>query len=53
MVQVVKLITKNTIEEKIYALQQKKREMIDELIKPGESFLTKMSEEDIRNLFVN
>lgn len=52
-VQVFKLITKNTIEEKIYELQQKKREMIDELIKPGENFLTKMSEEDIRKLFEN
>jgi hypothetical protein len=50
-VQVCKLITKNTIEEKIYALQQKKREMIDSLIQPGESFLTKMSEEEIRKLF--
>ncbi len=51
-VQVVRLITKNTIEEKIYELQQKKREMIDSLIKPGENFLTKMSEEEIRKLFV-
>jgi hypothetical protein len=50
-VQVCKLITKNTIEEKIYALQQKKREIIDSLIQPGENFLTKMSEEEIRNLF--
>ncbi len=50
-VQVCKLITKNTIEEKIYALQQKKREMIDALIQPGESFLAKMSEEEIRKLF--
>jgi len=51
-VQVFRLITKNTIEEKIFELQQKKREMIDSLIKPGENFLTKMSEEEIRKLFV-
>lgn len=50
-VQVLRLITKNTIEEKIYELQQKKREIIDSLIKPGENFLTKMSEEEIRKLF--
>lgn len=50
-VQVYKLITKNTIEEKIYMLQQKKKEMIDSLIKPGENFLTKMSESEIRDLF--
>ncbi|MCM0758336.1 DEAD/DEAH box helicase [Sporomusa sphaeroides DSM 2875] len=50
-VQVYKLITKNTIEEKIYLLQQQKKEMIDTLIKPGENFLTKMSESEIRELF--
>ncbi len=50
-VQVYKLIAKNTIEEKIYTLQQKKKEMIDTLIKPGESFLNKMSEAEIRELF--
>jgi len=50
-VQVYKLITKNTIEEKIYLLQQKKKELIDTLIKPGENFLAKMSEAEIRGLF--
>ncbi len=50
-VQVYKLITKNTIEEKIYLLQQKKKELIDTLIKPGENFLTKMNETEIRDLF--
>lgn len=50
-VQVYKLITKDTIEEKIYLLQQKKQEMIDSLIKPGENFLTKMTEAEVRGLF--
>ncbi|MBP2649942.1 MAG: helicase associated domain protein [Firmicutes bacterium] len=50
-VQVYKLITKNTIEEKIYILQQKKKELIDNLIKPGENFISKMSESEIRGLF--
>ena len=50
-VQVYKLITKGTIEEKIYQLQQKKKELIDTLIQPGENFLTKMSEAEIRGLF--
>jgi SNF2 family DNA or RNA helicase len=50
-VQVCKLITKNTIEEKIYVLQQKKREIVDSLVQPGENFLTKMSEAEIRKLF--
>jgi SNF2 family DNA or RNA helicase len=50
-VQVFKLITKDTIEEKIYLLQQKKKELIDSLIKPGETMLNKLSEDEIRNLF--
>jgi SNF2 family DNA or RNA helicase len=49
-VQVINLITKGTIEEKIYELQQKKKEMIDAVIKPGETMLTKMSEQEIRAL---
>ena len=50
-VQVFKLITKDTIEEKIFELQLKKKELIDAVIKPGENFLTKMNEEEIRKLF--
>lgn len=50
-VQVMRLITQGTIEEKIYALQQKKKSLVDSVIQPGESFLTRMSEADIRQLF--
>ena len=51
VVHVIKLITKGTIEEKIYNLQQKKREMIDSIIKPGETMLSKMTESEIMELF--
>lgn len=51
VVQVFKFITKDTLEEKIYELQQKKKELIDVVIQPGENFLTKMSEGEIRKLF--
>lgn len=51
VVQVFKLIAKGTIEEKIFELQQKKKELIDSVIKPGESFISKMKAEDIRSLF--
>lgn len=51
VVQVFKLIAKGTIEEKIFELQQKKRELIDSVIKPGESLISKMKAEDIRSLF--
>lgn len=50
-VQVIKLISKDSIEEKIYELQQKKKALVDAVIKSGESFLNKMGEEEIRMLF--
>ncbi len=49
-VQVIKLITHGTIEEKIYQLQQKKRSMIESVIMPGETLLSNLSEDDIRAL---
>ena len=50
-VQVYKLITKNSIEEKIYELQQKKSELIDSMLDTNTSFINKLSEEEIMNLF--
>ncbi len=50
-VQVFKIITKGTIEEKIYELQEKKRGLINNIIRPGENLLTKLKEEEIRELF--
>lgn len=47
----MKLITKGTIEEKIFKLQEKKKEMINAVIKPGETLVTKLNEEEIRELF--
>ncbi|MBQ9376850.1 MAG: DEAD/DEAH box helicase [Schwartzia sp.] len=50
-VQVIKLLAKNTIEEKIFALQERKKALIDQMIRPGETFLSKLTEEEIRGLF--
>ncbi len=50
VVQVFRLIAKGTIEEKIYALQQKKKELIEKIIQPGETMFNSLSEEDIREL---
>ena len=50
-VHVMKLITKDTIEEKIYELQEKKKELIDSIIKPGETIISKLSEEEIKYIF--
>ena len=50
-VQVYKLITKNTIEEKIYELQQRKAKLIDSTLSTNETFINKLSKEDIMELF--
>ncbi len=50
-VQVIKLITKGTIEEKIFQLQEEKKEMIDRVITEGETLVSKLSEEEILSLF--
>lgn len=52
-VQVIKLITQGTIEEKVYSLQEKKKELIQAVIQPGETFLSKLTEEELRELFLN
>ena len=50
-VQVYKLITKNSIEEKIFDLQQRKKELIDNMLSTDTKFINKLSKEDIMGLF--
>lgn len=50
-VQVYKLITAGTIEEKIFTLQQKKQNLIEHVIKPGETFINKLTAHELQNLF--
>jgi SNF2 family DNA or RNA helicase len=50
-VMVYKTITKDTIEEKIIALQQNKQEMFDSLIEKGQSVFKSLDSEQLRELF--
>ena len=50
-VQVYKLITSNSIEEKIYELQNKKAELIDNMLDTKTSFVNKLSRDEIMSLF--
>jgi SNF2 family DNA or RNA helicase len=50
-VHVMKLITKGTIEEKIFNLQEKKKKLIDSVIEAGDTMLSKMTESEVRELF--
>ena len=50
-VQVFRLITKGTVEEKILQLQQNKRELFETVIEGRQNVLKTMTKEDIKSLF--
>ncbi|WP_051314897.1 DEAD/DEAH box helicase [Alteribacter aurantiacus] len=50
VVQVVKLVTAGTIEEKIHQLQDQKRELMDKVIQTGETSITSLNKDDIQEL---
>ena len=51
VVEVIKLITKGTIEEKIFKLQNKKKELSESIISTKETFINSLSKEEIMELF--
>jgi SNF2 family DNA or RNA helicase len=52
VVQVIRLVTQGTVEDKMYELQQKKRNLIDEVIQPGQEALSTLSEQEIREILM-
>jgi hypothetical protein len=52
VVQVIRLVTQGTIEDKMYELQQKKKNLIDEVIQPGQEALTSLTEQEIREILM-
>ncbi|PYI55701.1 DEAD/DEAH box helicase [Paenibacillus flagellatus] len=50
VVQVIRLVAQGTVEEKMVELQQKKKNLIDEVVKPGEEALFSLTAEDVREL---
>lgn len=49
-VQIIRLVAQGTVEDKMAELQQRKRHLIDEVIRPGQEALSALSEQDIREL---
>lgn len=47
----IKLVTQGTIEEKVLALQEKKKELIQAVIQPGETLLSRLTEKELIALF--
>lgn len=52
VVQVIRLVTQGTVEDKMYELQQKKKNLIDEVIQPGQEALSTLTEQDIREILM-
>ena len=50
-VQVIRLITKGTIEEKIYKLQMRKKDLSDSVIQTKELFINMLTREELEELF--
>lgn len=51
VVQVIKLVTKGTIEEKIQNLKEKKQELINSVLQEGTGSISSMTLEEIQSLF--
>ncbi|MCK1992000.1 DEAD/DEAH box helicase [Peribacillus muralis] len=52
VVQVIKLVARGTIEEKMNELQEKKKQLIGEIIDPGEVSSSALTEEDIKEILM-
>lgn len=50
-VHVMKLVTHGTIEEKILNLKERKKQLVDAVIQSGETLLTKMTQQELTELF--
>ena len=50
-VQIIKMITKDSIEEKILDLQNKKKELFDKVVSEDSNMLTKLTNEELLSLF--
>ena len=50
VVQVIKLVARGTIEEKMLELQKRKKDLVDAIIQPGETSPASLTEDDIREL---
>lgn len=52
VVQVIKLVARGTIEEKMNELQDKKRDLIADILQPKENASSSLSEQDIRDILM-
>ncbi|NIK78960.1 superfamily II DNA or RNA helicase [Paenibacillus castaneae] len=52
VVQIIRMVAQGTVEDKMYELQQRKKNLIDEIIQPGQDKLSALSEQEIREILM-
>lgn len=52
IVQVIRLVAQGTVEDKMYELQQKKKNLVEEVLKPGQETLSALTEQEIREILM-
>lgn len=52
VVQVIRLVSRGTVEDKMVELQQRKKHLIDEIIQPGQESLSNLTEQDIKEILM-
>ncbi|WP_054957253.1 DEAD/DEAH box helicase [Paenibacillus dakarensis] len=52
IVQIIRLVSRGTVENKMYELQQKKKDLIEDIIGPGEEAQSALTEQDIREILM-
>lgn len=52
VVQIIRLVTQGTVEDKMYELQQTKKNLIEEVIQPGQEALSTLTEQDIKDILM-
>jgi SNF2 family DNA or RNA helicase len=52
VVQVIRLVAQGTVEDKMYELQQRKKNLIEEVLHPGEETLSALTEQEVRELLM-
>lgn len=52
IVQVIRLVAQGTVEDKMYELQQKKKNLIEEVLQPGQESISSLTEQEIREILM-
>ncbi|EES75266.1 SNF2 family N-terminal domain protein [Paenibacillus sp. oral taxon 786 str. D14] len=52
IVHVIRMVAQGTVEDKMYELQQKKKHLVEEVLKPGQEAISALTEQEIREILM-